>query len=68
MTVTRTELANHLHAAFATGRITRDVLLAYAASSHARPEVIAAIQHLPDTTYTSIRDLWYHLGDLPVGS
>lgn len=68
MTVTRTELANHIEAAFTAGPATRDSLLAYAASSHARPEAIAVIQGLPDKAYANIRDLWYHLAQLPVGS
>ncbi|WP_327004330.1 DUF2795 domain-containing protein [Dactylosporangium sp. NBC_01737] len=68
MTVTRTELANHIQAAFASGPATRDNMLAYAASSHARPEVIAALQRLNDKPYPSIRDLWHDLGDLPVSN
>ena len=68
MTATRTELANHIQAAFAAGPATRDNLLAYAVGSHARPAVIAVIQALPDKTYPTIRDLWYHLSDVPVGA
>lgn len=67
MTVTRTELANHIEAAFASGAATRDNLLAYAITSHARPEVITVIQGLPDKNYGSIRDLWYDLHEVPVG-
>ena len=66
MTVTRTELASHIGAAFSGGRATRDSLLAYAAGSHARPEVIAAIQRLQDKPYANIRDLWHDLADMPV--
>ncbi|HEU4424260.1 MAG TPA: DUF2795 domain-containing protein [Pilimelia sp.] len=65
--VTRTELADHIAAAFADGPATRDSLLAHAASSHARPETIAMIQSLPDTKYASIRDLWHHLAHVPIG-
>lgn len=53
MTVTRTELDNHIQAACAAGPATRDSMLAYAAGSHARPAVIAVIQALPDKTYPS---------------
>ncbi|WP_020524839.1 DUF2795 domain-containing protein [Catelliglobosispora koreensis] len=67
MTVTRIEMANHIEAAFASGPATRDALLAYAASSHARPEVIALIQGLPDKTYPGLRNVWHDLGHLPVG-
>jgi hypothetical protein len=68
MTVTRTELAAHIKSAFATGPATRDRLLAYAAGSHARPEITAALQALPDKQYPTIRDLWYELGHVPIGS
>ena len=67
MTVTRSELAPHVEAAFATGSATRDKLLAYAAGSHARPEIIEVLRTLPDQPYPSIRDLWYELGHVPVG-
>jgi hypothetical protein len=66
VTVTRTQLANHIEAAFASGPATRDSLLAYAASSHARPAVIAVIRGLPDRAYPSIRDLWNDLAHVPV--
>ncbi|GAA1382568.1 DUF2795 domain-containing protein [Catellatospora chokoriensis] len=67
MTVTRTELANHIEAAFAAGPATRDRLLAYAAGSHARPEVIEVLKTLPEGVYPTVRDLWHELGHLPVG-
>lgn len=67
MTVTRSELANHVEAAFTAGPATRDRLLAFAASSHARPEVIAVLHSLPDRAYPSLRDLWSDLGHMPVG-
>ena len=68
MTVTRIELAVHVEAAFAAGPTTRDRMLAYAAGSHARPEIITVLQSLPDKPYPTIRDLWYHLADVPVGA
>jgi len=68
MTVTRTELASHIEAAFSAGPATRDSLLAYATGSHARPEVLILLRQLPDKTYPSMRNLWHDLGHLPVGS
>lgn len=68
MTVTRSELAVHIAAAFSSGPATRDRILAYAAGSRARPTVIAVLQALPDKTYPSIRDVWCELADAPVGS
>jgi hypothetical protein len=67
VTVTRTELANHVQAAFTAGPATRDTMLAYAASSHARPAIITVIQALPDKPYRTMRDLWRDLADLPMG-
>jgi hypothetical protein len=67
LTVTRTELATHIGAAFLVGPVSRDSLLAYAVGSHARPEVITMIKDLPDKFYPSLRDIWYDLAELPVG-
>lgn len=64
--ITRIELVTHVEAAFADGPATRDGLLAYAVGSHARPEVIAILERLPDKPYTTIRDLWYDLPEVPV--
>ena len=68
VTVTRIELANHIQAAFTSGPATRDSMLAHAAGSHARPEVIVALQRLRDRSYPSIRDLWHDLADMPVSN
>ncbi|GAA1636490.1 DUF2795 domain-containing protein [Catellatospora bangladeshensis] len=67
MTVTRIELANHIEAAFTTGPATRDELLAFAACSHARPDVIAVIRTLPERPYPAMRDLWTDLAHIPIG-
>lgn len=67
MAVTRTELANHIEAAFTSGPATRDSLLAYAASSHARPEVVNLLHELPDRAYPNLRDLWHDLSHVPIG-
>jgi hypothetical protein len=67
-TVTRIELANSIEAAFTDGPATRDTLLAHAVGSKARPQAIELLQQLPDTSYASLRDLWYELRDVPVTS
>jgi len=68
-TVTRMELVDHIEPAFVTGPATRNELLAAATASHARPEVLAVLQQLPDQRpYRSVRDLWPELSDLPVGT
>jgi len=65
-TITRTELADHIHAAFAAGPATRADLLAAAVATSARPRTIELLHRLPDKTYASIRELWYDLPDVPV--
>jgi hypothetical protein len=62
------ELVDHLDTAFAAGAATRDQLLAAAAASHARPEVIAVLQRLPEQPYRGLRDLWPELADVPVSA
>jgi hypothetical protein len=64
--ITRAELADHIEAAFATGPATPGGLLAAAIATNARPPVIDTLRRLPDKTYTSIRDLWYDLPDVPI--
>jgi hypothetical protein len=67
-TVTRIELVDHIETAFHTGKATRGDLLAAAAASHARPEVIETLQRLRDTSYRQVRDLWAELEDVPVSA
>ncbi|GAA1382544.1 DUF2795 domain-containing protein [Catellatospora chokoriensis] len=66
-TVTRSELVDHIEFAFATGAVTKADLLAAAAASNARPQVVVAVQQLPDQTFATVRDLWRHLADMPIG-
>jgi hypothetical protein len=66
--VTRIELVDHIESAFAAGPASRSDLLAAAAASHARPEVIEVLQRLPDTQFRTVRDLWKELSDVPVGA
>jgi hypothetical protein len=69
VSVTRTELADHVHTAFSSGPANRDGLVARATSSHARPELITVLDTLPaDKSYRGLRDLWYDLAHLPVGA
>jgi hypothetical protein len=69
VSVTRVELADHVHAAFSCGPANRDGLVACATSSHARPELITVLHSLPtDKTYPGLRDLWYDLAHLPVSA
>ena len=67
MTVTRHELAPYVEAAFVNGPGTRDVLLAYAAGGHARPEIIDILRGLPDRSYGSVGELWDEVGFVMIG-
>jgi hypothetical protein len=66
--VTRTELADHIQAAFTTEPATRADLLAAAVASNARPQAIQLLHQLPNWTYASIRELWYDLPGVPVNT
>ncbi|CAN5741997.1 hypothetical protein BH23ACT5_BH23ACT5_16340 [soil metagenome] len=64
--VTRVEIAEAVRAAFGNRGADRSDVLA-AATSLARPEVIAHLSTLPERRYGKINDLWVDLGHLPVG-
>lgn len=64
---TRVEIADHVGAAFDDGSASKDELLESARASHARAEVLTALQRLPARKYPTLRDLWPELEDLPVG-
>jgi hypothetical protein len=64
--VTRLEIADHIETAFTGPARTKEDLLASAVASHARPDVLAALQTLPDRRYGALRDLWSHLPEVPV--
>lgn len=65
--VTRSEIADHVEEAFlGAGASDRVELIEKAERSGARPEVIAALQRLPDKRYSSLRQLWADLPELPV--
>ncbi|MFI6162939.1 DUF2795 domain-containing protein [Micromonospora haikouensis] len=66
--VTRVELLDHIEPAFASGPASRDSLLAAAAASHARPDVITLLHRLPDRDYRQVRDLWEDIADVPIGA
>lgn len=66
--VTRMELVDHIESAFGTGHASRSDLLAAAAGSHARPEVIEVLRGLPQGPYRTVRDLWGELADMPVSA
>ncbi|MBM0202409.1 MULTISPECIES: DUF2795 domain-containing protein [Micromonospora] len=66
--VTRIELLDHVRTAFDDGPASRNALLAAAAASNARPEVIALLNRLPERDFRQVRDLWEEMADVPVGA
>jgi hypothetical protein len=61
VTVVWAELGTSVAHAFAAGPASRDVIVAYAAGSHARPELIDLLRHLPNRAYPDVDDLWREL-------
>lgn len=66
MAVTKEEIAAHVHRAFVAGVTTKEDLLAVAAVSGARPDVLSLLGRLPDRPYTELRQLWPELPDVPI--
>lgn len=64
--MTRTEIADHVRAAFALGPASRQTLVDAAASSNARPEVLGVLRRLPDHRHQELRHLWGDLREVPV--
>ena len=66
MTVTRLEIAEHVAPAFDHPPTSRAELLAEAVRTQARTAVIEVLERLPDQTYSQLRALWLHLGEVPI--
>ena len=64
--VTRTEIADHLADAFATGPATRADLVGVAARAGAREQVVGVLQSLPGGPYHRLQELWRDLAHVPV--
>lgn len=66
MKVTRLEISDHILEAFDHPPASREDVLAKASQTHARPEVLAALQALPDQPFPNLRAIWPHLPNVPV--
>ncbi|GAB2762130.1 hypothetical protein GCM10027174_43430 [Salinifilum aidingensis] len=64
--VTRLEILDAIEGAFTAPPVTKSEILTSAEDTGARPELVAALQELPDEPYTDVRDLWEHLPRIPV--
>ncbi|KGH45215.1 hypothetical protein IN07_18645 [Modestobacter caceresii] len=67
MTTTRTQVLDHIEAAFGHGPVTSDEMREAALASGADQDVLFLLDALPDRQFTSPREIWPHLPDLPVG-
>lgn len=63
--VTRVEIADHLAPLFEDGAVDRTAMLS--AVADARPELGDLLRRLPDRSFTSLRQVWEHLPQVPVG-
>jgi hypothetical protein len=63
--VTRVEIADHLEPLFEGGAVGRAAMLTAVAG--ARPEIGELLRLLPDRSYASLRQVWEHLPQVPVG-
>jgi hypothetical protein len=63
--VTRVEIAEYLAPLFEHGAVERADMLA--AVAEARPQVGDLLRRLPERSFTSLRQVWEHLPQVPVG-
>lgn len=64
--VTRIGIADVVEHAFDHPPASRSGILQTAAAMQASPELLAVLERLPDRDYRTLRDLWPHLGSVPV--
>lgn len=66
-TVTRMEIADLIGSTFGPSGADRASLLAAATRLGAEPRVLETLGQLPDQQFRTMRDLWQHLPEVPVG-
>ncbi|MGH9182450.1 MAG: DUF2795 domain-containing protein [Acidimicrobiales bacterium] len=65
--VTRVEIVDHLEGAFNGSPLERDDLVDAATAAGARPQVVETLRGLPERhRFHHPRELWQHLGEVPV--
>ncbi|MGY1836048.1 DUF2795 domain-containing protein [Blastococcus sp. SYSU DS0510] len=67
MALTRIQVLDHVGAAFDSGPVTTSQLQDAAARNGADADVLDLLRDLPPRQFTSPRDIWPYLPDLPVG-
>lgn len=66
-TLTRIQIADLIEDAFGPGGTDRATLLAVAAQKGAHPALLQKLSDLPDRRFRSMRDLWSHIPEVPLG-
>ncbi|WP_243713285.1 DUF2795 domain-containing protein [Actinomadura sp. 6K520] len=61
MVVTRLEIAETIDSVFGDGPVSRDQIITAAQNAGARPDVVAALERLPERSFPHLRELWQHL-------
>ena len=64
--MTRFEIADIVEAAFVRPPVTKPELLAAARDAGARDELLTTLNRLRDRRFSTLRDLWADLEDVPV--
>ena len=64
--VARIQIADLVADAFGPAGADRSEVLAAAVAGGASPELLAALERLPDRSFATMRDLWSYLPDVPV--
>lgn len=65
--VARVQVADLVADAFGPSGAHRSEILAAAVRGGAPPELLVELERLPDRSFTTMRDLWDYLPDIPVG-
>jgi hypothetical protein len=67
MTLTRIQVLDYVGDAFGRGPITTEEMRKVASRNGADPDILILLDELPARSFTSPREIWPYLPDLPVG-
>jgi hypothetical protein len=65
--VTRVEIIDAVGTVFGRSGATKQEIIAAASQKEGRDDLLAALQRLPERSFSHVRDLWDHLPDIPIG-
>lgn len=67
LVVTRMEIIEAVGTVFGRSGATTREIISSVTQENCREEVVAALQRLPERTFSHVRDLWDYLPDIPIG-